>query len=223
MAWRLFNWGSRGLHAEALPGVYVAAIYIPGCVQGTLFTENTQTGQQMLHVMDFQAPTVTVTAADCQAVCNMIVAWWVTDYLGAAATNVRAVRAVAVARDQFEGATWEIAMSTDGIRVGTPNPAEDTLCIKLAGNNIGRSRRGRHYMLPAVQTDLVSTDRDQYTNTYVNVAVGVWNNLISRAVASLYPLKIASNVRATLYPVSRAVAVDDLMDSQRRRSQGRGR
>src|SRR6185295_7117835 len=142
MAWRLFNWGSRGAHWEALPGVYVAAIYIPKCIQGTLFAENTGTGQQMLHVFDFEAPATPVTAADCQAVDNILITWWVNSYRHMCANTVRARRAVAVGRDQVEAATWEIAMSTDGDRGATALPTEVTLCLKFAGNNIGRNRRG---------------------------------------------------------------------------------
>jgi hypothetical protein len=201
----------------------VAAIYIPACIQGTLFAENTDGGQQLLHVMDFQGPNAAVSALDCQNVCNILVAWWSAVYRAAAATNVRAVRAVAVARDQFEGATWEIPMSTDGTRIGTPNPTEVTLCVKMAGNNIGRSRRGRHYMFPAVGTDLVSATTDHFTNVYVNAAVSVFTDLLTRSNAAGYPFKVASNVRRTMYPISRVVAVDDLVDKMGRRSLGRGR
>jgi len=223
MAWRAFNWGSRGPHYEVLPGVYVAAIYIPKCIQGTLFAENTDTGQQLLHVFDFEGPTTPVTAADCQAVDNLLVGWWAGTYRSVCATNVRAIRAVAVGRDQFEGATWEIAMSTDGTRIGTPNPTEVTLAVKMAGNNTGRSRRGRKYSFPAVTTDLASGTSDRFTNAYINLVVGAMEQLRAAASTAGYPMRVASNVRAVLYPISHILATDDLLDSQRRRSAGRGR
>jgi len=223
MAWRLFNWGSRGLHYETLPGVYVAAIYIPRCIQGTLFAENTGTGQQLLNVFDFEAPATPVTAADCQAVDNILVTWWVNAYRALCGNTIRARRAVAVGRDQVEAATWEIAMSTDGTRGAAVNPTEVTLCLKFAGNNIGRNRRGRHYAFPGVATDLVSGGVDRFTNVYVSAATSVFASLVTDATAAGYPLRVASNVRQALYPVSHVVAVDDLIDSMRRRSSGRGR
>jgi len=223
MAWRAFNWGSRGPHYEVLTGVYVSAIYIPKCIQGTLFAENTDTGQMLLNVFDFEAGGVPVTAADCQAVDNLLVNWWGLQYRALCATNVRAIRAVAVGRDQFEGATWEIAMSTDGTRIGTPNPTEVTLCLKMAGNNIGRSRRGRKYTFPAVGTDLQSGTTDRFTNVYINAAVSVFDGLRTSATAAGYPMRVASNVRQIMYPISHILTVDDLVDSQSRRSAGRGR
>ena len=222
MAWRLFNWGSRGLHAEALPGVYVAAIYIPSCVQGTLFCENTGTGQQILHVFDFQAPTAAVSAADCQAVANLLVQWWGINYRGWVATNIRAFRAVGVARDQFEGATWEIAMSTDGLRAGTANPSQVTLAVKMAGNNQGRSRRGRKFTFPTVSTDLVAGGVDRFSNSYISGVVGALEQLRTNASTAGYPMVVASNVRAALYQISHILATNDLQDSQNRRSAGNG-
>jgi len=223
LPWRAFNWGSRGPHYEALMGVYVAAIYIPKCIQGTLFAENTGSQQQLLNVWDFEAPATPVTAADCQAICNLLISWWSGSYRQLCASNVLAVRAVAVGRDQFEGATWEIAMSTNGSRAGTPNPSEVTLAVKMAGNNTGRSRRGRKYLFPAVTTDLVTGGQDQFTTTYVNAAVAALDGLRAQSITAGYPMKIASNVRQTLYPISRVLVVDLLQDSQRRRSAGRGR
>lgn len=223
LSWRAFNWGSRGPHFEVLPGVYVAAIYIPKCVQGTLFAMNTGTGQQLLHIFDFEAPAAPVTAADCQAVDNLLITWWVNTYRHLCATNVLAVRAVAVGRDQVEGATWEIGMSTAGDRAGTPNPSEVTLAVKMAGNNIGRSRRGRKFLYPAVNTDLVAGGVDQFTTSYVNAAVAAVDGLRTAATTAGYPMKVASNVRTALYTISHVVVVDLLQDSQRRRSAGRGR
>lgn len=223
MPWRLFNWGSRGPTYEALPGVYVAPIFIPKCIQGTLFAENTGTGQQLLNVFDFEAPATPVTAADCQAVDNILITWWANNYRHMCADTVRARRAVAVGRDQFEAATWEIAMSTDGDRAGTALPTEVTLCVKFAGNNIGRNRRGRHYAFPGVTTDIVAGGVDRFNNVYVSALVSTFSALVTNATAQGYPLRIASNVRGALYPVSHVVAVDDLFDSMRRRSSGRGR
>lgn len=223
MAWRAFNWGSRGPHYEVLPGVYVAALYIPKCIQGTLFAVNSTTGQQLLNVFDFEAPAVPVTAADCQAVDNMLVTWWVNTYRHLCAPTVLAVRSVAVGRDQIEGATWEVAMSTNGDRAGVAVPSEVTLCVKLAGNNIGKNRRGRKFLFPAVTTDLVAAGADQFTTGYVNAAVAAFDSLRAVSITAGYPIKVASNVRLALYTVSRVLAVDLLIDSQRRRSAGRGR
>lgn len=223
MAWRAFNWGSRGLHYEVLPGVYVAALYIPKCIQGTLFCENTDTGQQLLNVFDFEAAAVPVTAGDCQAIDNLLVGWWASTMRAMCATNVRAIRAVAVGRDQFEGATWEVAMSTDGTRIGTPNPTEVTLSVKLAGNNIGRSRRGRKYAFPAVGTDLQSGTTDRFNNVYINALVAAYEQLRASSVSLGIPMRVASDTRQLMYPISHVLVVDDLLDSQRRRSAGRGR
>lgn len=223
MAWRTFNWGSRGPHAEALTGVYVNMAYIPGCIQGTLFSQSTETGQQYLNVIDFEAPAPAVNVADCQAVCNLIIDWWVNRYRNICHDGVRAIRAAAVARDQFEGATYEINMSTDGVRIGTHLSGQQTLKVKYAGNNWGRSRRGGHYMFPGVEADKDPDDPDQFTNTYVNNAVATMEYLRLAAQTAGYPVRIASTVRRQLYPVTRSVVTDLLMDSQRRRAEGRGR
>jgi hypothetical protein len=188
-----------------------------------LFAENTGTGQQMLHVFDFEAPATPVTAADCQAVDNILVTWWVNSYRHMCANSVRARRAVAVGRDQVEAATWEINMSTDGDRGATAVASQVSLCLKFAGNNIGRNRRGRHYAFPAASTDVIGGGVDRFNTTYVNALVTSFGSLVTDALAAGYPLRVASNVRAALYPVSHVVAVDDLFDSMRRRSSGRGR
>lgn len=201
----------------------MAHIFIPRCIQGTLFGVNTVTGQQLEHVFDFEAPG-TVSAADCQAVCNLLLTWWQNNYRSHVGSHCSSVRAVAVGRDQFEGATYEIAGSTPGlITAGTVLPAEATCSIKLAGTNIGRSRRGRKYVWPQRTSQLDLANSDMWSQAAVDSWVLDFGNLLANAATAGYPVRIASNRRATLYPVSRVIAVDRIVDSQRRRTLGHGR
>jgi hypothetical protein len=224
MAWRAFNWGSRGPHYEVLDGVYVAHQFIPQAVQGTLFAEHTPTAQQCLHVFHFEAPGATVGVADCQAVCNILVTWWNGTYRNHVSDKVSARRAVGVGIDQFEGATYEIAMTTAGLETsGILLPAEATAAIKYAGTNIGRSRRGHHMVFPQRSSGLDPVNPDLWTQAAIDQWVGDFATLLGQAATAGYPLRIGSKRRLALYPVTRAVAVDRIVDSISRRTLSRGR
>jgi hypothetical protein len=108
-----------------------------------------------------------------------------------------------------------------GNRGGTQLPGDATLCIKLATHLSGRRHRGRFYAWPAVQTDLVSPSA--YQLSYVNAMLGVLGNLGAALTTAGYALAIASLTDGAMYPVTAFVAVDSIMDAQRRRLPGRGR
>lgn len=221
MAWSLFMWGSRGLYWKTdVAGIYVAHIPIPSGIRTVLQCENVITGQELLNVFAFMAPGASVSSADCAAVNVFVGTWWDTAYRHMCNGDVAGRQVVSTGTDVFPAAQATLGLSTVGDRAGTPPPSNLTFAVKFASGVASRRHRGRHYMLPAVEGDFVN---DRVTIGYKNAAVGAFNNLIASANTAGYPLVIMSLVAAALYPVSIAVAVDDVADSQRRRLAGRGR
>lgn len=224
MAWRLFNWGSRGPHYDAGLGVYVATILIPQAAQISLFG-HTQDGALLMHSFHVRAPHTPVTLSDVTDIAGNVASWAATAPGLKSLVNelVSIDRVVVTAIDVLEGPQHEIGINVGGTRTGNPTPNEVCLALKKAGVNRGRSRRGRFYTWPMVTSDISTTNGNSFGGTYRSECLTVYNALLTDLTGGGSPLCIASFRHGVLYDVNAIISTDELVDHQDRRAGGRGR
>lgn len=222
MAWRLFQWGARGLWYETdVLGVYMAHIFV---VDGVRVVIQAIGGEltEYLNVMHVQVPGgVPASFGDVTAIAGVFLAWYNGQYRNMFPSSLTGTQIVATG---MASAPAPQALATGllaGTRTGTQLPGDATLCVKLATHLSGRRHRGRFYAWPAVQSDLQTASG--YTLAYANALLGVLGNLGAALTTAGYALAVASLTDGQMYPVTAFVAVDRIMDAQRRRLPGRGR
>ena len=225
MSWRLFNWGSRGPMYDTGGGVYVATLFTPQCIEVVLFGTDCR-GDELIHKFDVRAAHSPPTLGDCDLVCTAVHNWCTggaNKYETILSQQVHIDRVVATSVAVFEGPQSELAIGVVGTLHENQLPSEVTKAFKKAGDNVGRSRRGRLYAWPTGSSMLDPDDANKFNTTYLNAANTVFMNLIAGLTAIGQDLVIRSFVRNLLYDVSRFVYVTPFVDHQDRRGAGRGR
>jgi hypothetical protein len=220
MAWTLFNWGSRGLHYNAGNGVYVAQVLIPRAMQINLRGFDTY-GNELLHVFGAVVASGAVGFSDCDAVAIAVANWASTSggLKELIPTTFEIVDATVTARDVLNGPQATRIVGAVGTRAGDAAPGSVTLALKKAGEIAARWARGRFYTWPMVTTDYLE---NAFIGTYVAEAIASYNTLRTDLDAAGYPLVVLSNSHASAEPIQVILAVDSLVDCQRRRLSGRG-
>lgn len=221
--WTLFNWGSRGpWYTTGIAGIYMSHIFSPNGVRIVL-QGHAQEGQELLHVFHCTVATGPPSAADCIAINDVIYQWWSAVYKNMVSSTCEADQVISTGMNAVPAAQDSRAIGILGVRSGQPVTASVTLALKAATQVSGRRARGRNYMWPMVETDLLLPDAERVTDTYRTAANATFNALISRMSTASYPLCIWSEADVAMHPIHHYIAVDDYVDSQRRRLLGRGR
>jgi hypothetical protein len=188
------------------------------------FQGHSSHGNELLHVFGVQVPGgVPASAADCAAICSVFKQWWDNVYKNMCNTGVELDQVVATALNTVPAAQHTTADGTLGTRVGAIMPPEITLAVKSTTNLSGRRNRGRQFAWPAIETDLLAPDDDQFTDGYATSILGVFNNLVLAVQTAGYRLAIKSLADGAMHPIVNYTLVDHIIDNQRRRLPGRGR
>ena len=220
MAWRAFNWGSRGPAYETdIPGVYIMAheFYNNG-VKVTFRGQNLTELQRVMHI--FHVYTIaTPTVTDCTNIGAIFANWWDTNYKNLVVADWLANDVVTTSMASVPGPQWDTTINLPGVRPGSSVPASVTLAIKLSTDSSGRRRHGRWYPWPASTGDVT---RDHFSGSYVAQALAVTENLRGALGGAGYFLGVYSAVDNVIYPYMRSEATDTVVDAQRRRLPGRG-
>lgn len=116
--------------------------------------------------------------------------------------------------------TLAISPPQAGGVAGDSAPSNAAICISLRTNLSGRSTRGRKYFSGLTTTDATN---DVFNATKTAAVVTAINTLIANLSGNGTPLAIFSRTIPALTTVVTATAVDNAIDSQRRRLLGRGR
>lgn len=187
------------------------------------FTWNSQLVENVLHFRHaIDAPTETNMFELAGVIDDAVTGSWL-----ALMTNSVTYREVFI--ESYAG-DFSVAVTQAGSGVGTGGtnsmPGNATFCLSLRTAFTGRSRRGRLYT--------IGMDEGHQTGglvlaTYRNSWLAAINNLRTVAATANWEMVIASfisngvpRVTGLLAPVTSVIAVDDFVDSQRRRLQGRG-
>lgn len=201
----------------------MAHIFIVDGVQVN-FQGHSSHGSELLHVFGVQVPGgVPATSADLAVICSTFKQWWDNVYKNMCNTGVEFDQVVATALNTVPAAQHTTGGGTLGTRVGAIMPPEITLACKLTTNLSGRRNRGRQYAWPAIETDLLAPDDDQFTDGYATSILGSFNNLVLAVQTAGYRLAIKSNADRAMHAGSSYVLVDHIVDTQKRRLPGHGR
>lgn len=218
--WTVFQWGSRGLyHSTGEEGAYVAHIFVPACVQAMLQADG-PSGQEYLHIFHFRAPNASPDYSDCLAVAQVVNAWWGASYRNMVAPNVVGRRTVATALDAMPSAQATVYTAQPGTRSGTMAPSEISCALAFFTHLNGRRNHGGVRAWPPVVSDVVG---DFFTPLYLGAIVGVFQNLINAANTAGYPMVVLSRADVAMKTIAGVINIDNVIDSQRRRTVNRGR
>jgi hypothetical protein len=165
---------------------------------------------------------------DLGAIASLFGSWWETDLSPEVSHDLILTEVVATDISQ-EGGTQE-AWTPTGIVTGgnssgsTPNNV--ALCISLRSVQRGRSYRGRSYLAGLPET---SVNKSRLDPSFVTAFVSSYNGLIVDLADAGFRLVVVSRFHNKLprivpitTPIVLALAVDNVVDSQRRRLPGRG-
>jgi hypothetical protein len=219
--WTLFRWGSRGLwYTTGVAGVFMAHIFIPDGVR-VVIQGIGKDAVELIHVLHVKVPSAPPSYADCLTIAQTVNTWVGNYYKHMWTPDTECQQVVATSTAAAPGPQATVSGGQLGDRSGTQVTNDVTLCLKLATHTSGRRHRGRFYAWPAALPDL--SDPNFFTVGYTNAMLGVMNALGSLLNTAGYTWGIASYTDAQIYPITSVVAVDRVVDAQRRRLPLRGR
>lgn len=187
------------------------------------FTWNSQLVENVLHFQHAIDPADEANMAVlADTIANQVSTVWLP--LMAATVTFREVYVEEYA-DNISQSFTEQGTGAGGA-AGESMPGNATFCLSLRTAFVGRSRRGRFYTIGMSETQQAA---GVVTATYRQAWLSAMNNLITTTAAVQWALVVASfttggtpRPTAQVTPVVSVIAVDDFVDSQRRRLQGRG-
>ncbi len=161
------------------------------------------------------------------AVADAVTAWVGTNYGHIVSSLVTFTEVVATDWSVPGGFQTAVPIAGAGILSENILPNEMSFCVSLRTGFRGRSARGRWFMPPPVAEQQL--DSNHVTTAYITLAVGTMQALIDdlfdagwrMAVASFVTDKVP-NTPPVLHDYTVAIAVDNVLDSQRRRKPGNG-
>jgi hypothetical protein len=188
----------------------------------------TQDAQEVENILHFVSSTVW-TSEDCGRLAFELGEWW-NQQVRPLQTSDVALREV-YCKGMLNGSAPEGTDSTySGIQgaVAAPSLPNNVTCsVSFRTGQTGRSYRGRNYIIglaeeAVLRNKVAATILEAWTNAYISlkpdsiyIAAGVWCVYSQRAAGALRNVGLAT-------PVSTALFVNDIVDSQRRRLPGRG-
>lgn len=198
----------------------MAQVLIPRGIQINLRGEDDQ-GNELLHVFGAAVESGPVTYDDCSGVAGIVGNWAITSggLKELIPTSFSILEVVATARDVVEGPQATLPVFSNGTKTADRLPGNSTLALKKAGIIAARWARGRFYAWPATVDDVTG---NRFVGGYVTAAKDAYNHLLTAMEGGGWPMVILSNSHAQIALVSVITTVDDNVDSQRRRLNGRG-
>jgi hypothetical protein len=167
-------------------------------------------------------------AADLDALALAVANWWATYIAGNihSSQHLQEVRAVDLQTDTGAGVSYVPPTPISGGAGGSVVANNVACCIGFRSASRGRSARGRNYVSGLTNGNVVAS---RIEPSVVASLVAGYNQLAGVAeatgstwvIASRYHAK-APRVTGVTFPVTTAVAFDNVVDSQRRRLPGRG-
>lgn len=197
----------------------MAHVFIPGWIEATLEATG-PSGQQWLHKIGFRSPNASPDYSDCLTVAQTVATWWNSNYRNMVSSQVVGRRVVATAGDAMPSAQATVLLTLAGNRTGVQAPSEISAAMAFFTHLNGRRNHGGPRSWAPVTADL---NGDHFNSAYMGAIVGVWQNLINAANTAGFPVVIASRTDSQLKTVAGVIAIDDIVDSERRRTINRGR
>ena len=218
--WSLFQWGSRGLwYTTGVEGIYMAHALIPFGIRVVLQASGPD-GQEYLHTFHMKGPNADPDYTDVLTAAQTVGSWWDSDYRHMVNAAVVGRQVVATGMNSVPASQATVLLTLAGTRLGEVAPSEVSCAVKFFTHLSGRRNHGGARGWPPCEPDFTG---DHFTAAYITAMLGVFQNLVNQANAAGYPLAIASIADATMKIISGITILDDVVDSQRRRTINRGR
>lgn len=168
------------------------------------------------------------TSGNLSTLSAAVQSWVTTDYALRLPQEVAITEVRLTSLHTQNGIQLSSPMTVTGAGVNGAMPNEVTLCVSLRSAFVGRSARGRFYLL-GIPKDAVTT-QNRVSATYRGLAAGTLQALIGAVNGSGFVTVIVSYITnkaprpggPVYFVVQTAVVVDDIVDSQRRRRPGVG-
>lgn len=220
MAWSLFQWGSRGLwYKTDFVGIYAMHIFIPDAVRIVVRGQGTA-GQELMHTFHAKNPAGAPDYAFCLSTANIVSQWVTNFYRHFWASGIHLNDVTVTGCDTAPASQAQVSNNVAGDRAGISLPSSITCRLKFGTNTSGRRHLGGASVWPANENDYL--DEDRFQPAYMSAIISTFNQLLFLMNAGGSPLAIASYAAGQAYPILRVLAVDDIVDSRRRRTNTRG-
>lgn len=171
-----------------------------------------------------------VTPALATTLGNNLIGWWNTNFKTPASNLLSLVQVYIT--DLSTATSFTVSVVTGLPSAGGSAveslPFNCALCISFRTGNRGRSGRGRNYVPGLTEADqaasvvIASRVSGAVTAYTTLVGAGTFTPGLQFCVVSRFS-NHAPRISALVQPVTTVLAVDSIIDSQRRRLQGRGR
>lgn len=167
--------------------------------------------------------------ADLDNLTAAVALWWDTDMKPLQSTSclmreVYGRDARTTTGIESTDATYNGVAGTNGASGSQANNV--SLCVSLRTGAIGRSQRGRFYVLGATEGD---TSSNEFSLAYLNDVATALQNLAVAIIGAGWSWVVASKrtggadrVSAAIRVITEILIVDPIIDSMRRRLPGRG-
>jgi hypothetical protein len=204
----------------------MAFVPVPNCAEVEI---RQQCDNQLIENTLYFEHATPPTATELQALADSIEAWWGDSILPLLSNTLTYRETYVTDLSEATGPTATQAGFAPAAG-GSPDnhaPNNVSLCVSFRTAGRGRSSRGRNYVAGIPSTGV---NGDLISQTFTDSVVAAYNNLnVLGNLPSGWTWVVVSRfsggaARATgvAFPVTRALAVDRIVDSQRRRLPGRG-
>lgn len=173
-----------------------------------------------MHVFHARGPNAAPDYTDCLTVAQTVNAWWGSNYRNMVHSTTVGRRTVATGMDTVPAAQATVYTAITGARTGNPAPSEISCALQFFTHLSGRRNHGGARGFSPVTTDFSG---DHFTPGYLVAMQGVFQNLINAMNTAGYPLAIASIEDVAMKIIAGVDIIDDVVDSERRRTVNRGR
>lgn len=181
-------------------------------------------GQPIMNRMHVGVPNTLPTAGDCATLAAIFANWWLTAIAPISSNQLilREVEAVSIAEQNGPQATFTTGLPQAADLINPSLPGNIAFCVSLRTGLTGRSARGRWYQGGLTEGDVVG---NVASSTYVADVVAALDGLIGIVIAAAATPMIVSYVSGGIprpggpvyFPITDALAVDNIVDSQRGR------
>lgn len=183
-------------------------------------------GQTIMNVFNYEQ-TGPFLSADLIALNSSVLTEWSANLKPGMSNQITLEYIESTALDTAAGFQETLAVGVVGGRATPAAPTGVTLAIKFASGLIGRSQRGRIYVVGSCIADLAG---DQYDNVTAAAILSnyttFFNNIAATTGANHVVVSYCSGgvwrTTGQTTPVTNYVLTDNNIDSQRRRLAGRG-
>lgn len=205
----------------------MALVTIPGTMKCSFFY--TLGGEQAMNRIYVRIGASLPSQGDCQTVANALDTWWegnvqalISDQMA-----IREIEVVSIAEENGPQATFSAGFPLAGDSADPLLPNNVAWCISLRSGLTGRSARGRWYWCGLTENQVtgnlvLTTPADSIVAAMQNLIDTIQSLSANVVIASFFSAGVPRVGGPVTFVVTEALAVDQVVDSQRRRLPGRG-